>query len=60
MLSNEQRAHDLAIYSLQFKMTEHLQNAENNTTAFDVFKAYKEIYETALTACNKHFPQENE
>lgn len=61
-LSNEQRAHDLAIATLpMLKNDPSLLNAlkdEEGEVHFDVFNIYKDIYEATLESFNRNFPND--
>lgn len=55
-MSNEQRAHDIAIATLNLYTTAPENYAPDGK--IDLFAKYKEAYAAALTACEKHFPME--
>ena len=63
MLSNEQRAHDLAILMVQvhldtrFKKSSATKTGEsdNKTPVVKIDELYFEMYELTLGAINKHF-----
>lgn len=60
MITNEQRAHDLAILMVQFKLTPESFAAEALKTSgqelrIQVEELYFEAYELALGAINRHF-----
>ena len=57
-LSNEQRAHDLAIAALPrlqqiVDATNH--NNGNKDIKFDIYLEYKKVYDACLSAINKDF-----
>ncbi|EHM3078025.1 MULTISPECIES: hypothetical protein [Enterococcus] len=55
-LTNEQRAHDLAIASLPFAKSiidQRIQNGED--IVFDVYLEYKKLYEASLEAMTEDF-----
>ena len=57
-LSNEQRAHDLAIASLP--RLEQIVDAQNHNNGnkdikFDIYIEYKKAYDACLAAINKDF-----
>lgn len=59
-LSNEQRAHDLAVASLPFmkeQVDEAISNGEN--IVFDVYVEYKKLYNLFLVAVTKDFPNQD-
>lgn len=61
MLTNEQRAHDLAIAILRdFKsalISEKMRESNSNEDVhFDYYLEYKKIYSIALEAINRDFP----
>lgn len=59
-LSNEQRAHDLAVASLPFmkeQVDEAISNGEN--IVFDVYAEYKKLYNLFLVAVTKDFPNQD-
>lgn len=59
MISNEQRAHDLAIFMLKGRkeeiMREALENDESQVS-FDVFNEYMTLYTKILRTFNQVFP----
>lgn len=59
MLSNEQRAHDLAITMLRFTMDnpETIQGEDGGR--FNVAAEYTKLYHAFLEAMEKQFPPEN-
>lgn len=65
MLSNEQRAHDIAVAMLP-KMIDIRINEKTNQMksgiavpefALDIYQEYKTLYELALTPFNRDFPE---
>lgn len=63
MLTNEQRAHDIALVSIPIVYQVDVMSAQNSqtdkTVNFDVFKRYLELYSKALNAVNRNFPDLN-
>lgn len=59
-LTNEQRAHDLAIASLPFTQQDpsvmNLYTTEDGNQNFDVYTIYLNLYKMALESFNRDFP----
>ena len=59
MLTNEQRAHDLAIALIPTVLTSKIDTKEldeNGNLHRDVFKMYLDLYYSILEPLNKEFP----
>lgn len=57
-LTNEQRAHDLAVASLPFMkelIAAKLTNDPSTDIKFDAYLEYKKLYDAFLDACNEDF-----
>ena len=55
MLDNKQRAHDLALLTVEI-----LNKNPGDVDRLDVYKLYLEAYEMALEAFNRDFPEDEE
>lgn len=60
MLSNEQRAHDLAITMLRFTMDHPDTIQSEDGTRFNVAAEYTKLYHAFLDAMNQDFPPQND
>ena len=60
MLTNEQRAHDLALYLLNDRknlvVKEQIQEGQLDVN-FDIYKEYRYLYDLFLEKFNREFPQ---
>ncbi len=62
-ISNEHRAHDLAIAALDFEANRRIAselNGSHDSSPFDIYRYYFKAYESALDAVNKDFHQEQD
>lgn len=60
MLTNEQRAHDLALFMLNDRKDSVIREqieAGNLNVTFDIYKEYKALYEKFLETFNRDFQQ---
>ena len=55
MVSNEQRAHDIAMFGMKLETQLELATitAENPNKAIDIFQLYTKYYDVALESLNK-------
>ncbi|MFL0507409.1 hypothetical protein ACH0B5_16835 [Ureibacillus sp. 179-F W5.1 NHS] len=63
MLTNEQRAHDLAMYTLDFRYRHVIQEQANqgkNEIKFDPYSEYLFLYKEYLEIFNRDFPQHDQ
>lgn len=60
MLSNEQRAHDLAVTMLKFTMDNPSTIPGGDGARFNVAKEYSKLYRAFLDAMNEEFPPQNQ
>lgn len=60
-LSNEQRAHDLALLSVQTEINRKLISQLNGTVyqddEFDIYSSYYDLFHRALEAFDSDFPE---
>lgn len=60
-LSNEQRAHDLALLSVRAeinrKFISQSNGSENMEAGFDIYGSYYDLYHRSLEAFNLDFPE---
>ncbi|WP_203264839.1 hypothetical protein [Streptococcus uberis] len=54
-LSNDQRAHDLAILAVQIESNNLRTEKYNEDNIFDIYNIYKEAYEIAKTSIDRDF-----
>ncbi len=59
MLSNEQRAHDLAVTMLKFTMDNPSTIQGGDGSRFNVAEEYIKLYRAFLDAMNEAFPPQN-
>ncbi len=63
MLTNEQRSHDLALYTLEARkesvIREQVEQGDTKVQ-FDVYKEYLFLYDQFLEIFNRDFPQNDQ
>lgn len=63
MISNEQRAHDIAVAGMQYLLSNPQASSigttkdEHGNIKIDIFKVYQYLYQTSLDAVNREFPE---